>query len=62
MINKQQREHIRLLFNGHCAYCGQELGAKWHADHIEPVERELSYTTFRIEGSPFFKHSLKFQR
>lgn len=31
------------MFSGRCAYCGSELGAKWHADHVEPVLRESRY-------------------
>jgi hypothetical protein len=39
-LTKQQREQVRLRFGGLCAYCGQPLGARWHADHVEPVMRE----------------------
>jgi hypothetical protein len=28
------------MFGGKCAYCGCELGEKWHADHVQPVYRE----------------------
>ena len=31
------------MFDGRCAYCGVELGDRWHADHIEPVERVLKF-------------------
>jgi hypothetical protein len=27
------------MFDGRCAYCGNELGAKMHADHVEPCIR-----------------------
>ena len=30
-----------MKFGGHCAYCGCELGDKWHADHIEAVKRDI---------------------
>lgn len=36
---KAQREALRLKFGGRCAYCGNELGKRWHADHREPVIR-----------------------
>lgn len=40
-LNKTQRETIRMMFGGRCAYCGCELPEKgWHADHVEPVYRE----------------------
>jgi hypothetical protein len=38
-LTKSQRETLRKKFDGKCAYCGTELGAKWHADHIRPVIR-----------------------
>lgn len=40
-MTKAQREAVRLMFGGRCAYCGCELGPKWHVDHVEPVLREL---------------------
>lgn len=47
-LTKIQRSTLREKFGGRCAYCGQPLGEKWHADHIEAVERELKYV--RGEG------------
>lgn len=38
-LNKKQRAALREKFGGRCAYCGGELGDRWHADHIEPVVR-----------------------
>lgn len=40
-LNKKQREVLAAKYQGRCAYCGVELGARWHADHLEPVTREL---------------------
>ena len=40
-LTKAQRAALREKFGGRCAYCGNPLGEKWHADHIEHVEREL---------------------
>lgn len=34
---KAQREALRAMFDGRCAYCGGELGKSMHADHVEPV-------------------------
>lgn len=42
-LTKAEREQVRLKFGGHCAYCGQPLEARWHADHLEAVERKLKY-------------------
>lgn len=39
-ISKKQREALKQKYGGHCAYCGCILGDKWHADHIEPVDRQ----------------------
>lgn len=34
-----ERDAVRIKFGGHCAYCGERLGKRWHADHLEPVVR-----------------------
>jgi 5-methylcytosine-specific restriction endonuclease McrA len=40
-LTPKQREELRQKFGGRCAYCGDPLPDKgWHADHVEPVERE----------------------
>lgn len=39
-ITKAEREQVRTKFGGLCAYCGQSLGDRWHADHMEPIRRE----------------------
>ena len=36
---KKQREALRGMFDGKCAYCGNDLGKAMHADHVEPVIR-----------------------
>jgi len=38
-LTKKQRAEVFAKFQGHCAYCGCELGARWHADHMQPVIR-----------------------
>ena len=39
-LSKKQREQVRAMFDGRCAYCGLDLtGRKWHADHVEPIGR-----------------------
>lgn len=42
-LTKSQRAALREKFGGRCAYCGQPLGNKWHADHIEPIVRNYLY-------------------
>ena len=38
-LNKKQRSELKMKFGGHCAYCGDQLGDKWHADHLAPIYR-----------------------
>lgn len=39
-LSKSERELVRLKCGGRCAYCGDPLGERWHADHFEAVWRE----------------------
>ena len=41
-LNKKQREELKQKYDGHCAYCGELLGDKWHADHLVAVVRDLT--------------------
>lgn len=34
-----ERASVKAICGGRCAYCGCELGDRWHADHLEPVVR-----------------------
>ncbi|WP_145534873.1 HNH endonuclease [Yersinia alsatica] len=38
-LSKNQRAELREIFGGKCAYCGDYLTEKWHADHLQPVIR-----------------------
>jgi hypothetical protein len=38
-LTKSERATIRQMFDGRCAYCGEPLAERWHADHVEPVMR-----------------------
>ena len=38
-LSKTEREEIRMMFGGFCAYCGLPLTGKWHVDHVEAVRR-----------------------
>jgi hypothetical protein len=44
-LTKAEREQVRRKYDGHCAYCGEPLPERWHADHFEPVIRELRVVT-----------------
>lgn len=47
-LSKVERATLRGKFGGRCAYCGCELGERWHADHIESVERKLARVNGRV--------------
>lgn len=38
-MSKIDRQKIREMFDGRCAYCGTEMGEKFHMDHVEPIYR-----------------------
>lgn len=40
-LTPKQRTDLKMKYGGRCAYCGCELGAKWHADHLVAVVRDL---------------------
>lgn len=52
-LSKKVREELKHKYGGHCAYCGEVLGDKWHADHIEPVIRKCK--AVRIPGTRMYK-------
>jgi 5-methylcytosine-specific restriction endonuclease McrA len=41
-VNPTDREALRMMFGGRCAYCGIELTGKWHADHVKAIYRGWS--------------------
>lgn len=47
-LTKAQREAVKLKFGGRCAYCGEPLGDRWHADHFEAVVRDLEWKDGRL--------------
>lgn len=54
-ISPAQREQIRIMFGGKCAYCGCELNGKWHVDHVEAIGRDGRFVN---TGSGFAKWKL----
>ena len=48
-LTKDERSTIRGMFGGRCAYCGDELGTHWHADHVKPVIRGIWSAAGTIE-------------
>ena len=51
-LSKAQREQVRQKFGGRCAYCGCELPERWHADHLEPIVRDLIVQGNRLTSDP----------
>lgn len=39
-LTKQQRQTLKEKYGGRCAYCGDPLPDRWHADHIQPIVRD----------------------
>ena len=51
-VSKKQREELRMMFGGKCAYCGDQLTEKgWHIDHCEPVGRYVKYGEMVINSN-----------
>ncbi|MEO7326504.1 MAG: hypothetical protein ABIW82_16920 [Dokdonella sp.] len=46
-LTKGDREALKNMFCGRCAYCGAELADRWHADHVEAVRRRSKYVRDR---------------
>src|SRR5690606_23920182 len=44
-LTKSQRQALKEKYQGRCAYCGDLLGDRWHADHIEPIVRNWTNGT-----------------
>lgn len=40
-MTRAQRDQIKAKYHGRCAYCGCELGDRWHADHLIPIRRSV---------------------
>ncbi|RQX94991.1 HNH endonuclease [Burkholderia stagnalis] len=55
-LTKAEREQVRQMFGGRCAYCGTELTQRWHADHFNPVRRDLAIVQtergYRFKSGP----------
>lgn len=42
-LTKAERAELKKRFGGRCAYCGSELLERWHADHLEAIERKHKF-------------------
>jgi 5-methylcytosine-specific restriction endonuclease McrA len=52
-LSKKQRAALREKYGGKCAYCGQPLGNRWHADHVEPLGRN---DWLKVPRGPDYPH------
>lgn len=39
IVEHVYRAKLKDMYDGKCVYCGQELGSKFHTDHLLPVSR-----------------------
>lgn len=53
-MTKSEREQIRNMFGGCCAYCGKTLGPSFHVDHVEPLRRGYQGQKERESTSKLF--------
>ena len=52
-ITKDERLEMYEYFDGLCAYCGEELHNRWHADHILSVDRGgFNHISNRVPSCP----------
>ncbi len=55
-ISKKNRELVRNMFDGKCAYTGTELQSDWQIDHVKPVRRN-----WRLNNSAIFAENHKLE-
>lgn len=53
-MTKLEREQIRNMFGGKCAYCGKTLGKTFHADHVVPLFRGYPGESERKKTEEFY--------
>lgn len=58
----KKRDIIKQMFGGHCAYCGEVLGDKWHIDHVKPVIRQSDLKICEKTGTVKFVNNGKLRR
>jgi 5-methylcytosine-specific restriction endonuclease McrA len=52
-ITKDERAAMSEYFEGQCAYCGDKLPKRWHADHIVSVDRGgFNHVSNRVPSCP----------
>jgi hypothetical protein len=61
-ISKKNREVIKNMFGGKCAYTGTDLLPDWQVDHIEPVVRNWWTNTAMFEKNHNIENMIPTQR
>lgn len=57
---KGERAAMHRYFDGRCAYCGNKLGDKWHADHLVSVDKGgVNHPSNRVPACPKCNESEK---
>lgn len=49
---------LHVKFDGLCAFCGHELGERWHIWHIEPQKTIVTYKGQIIFGNDSYENKL----
>lgn len=61
-ISKKNREVIKNMFGGKCAYTGTDLLPDWQVDHIEPVVRNWWTNTAMLHSNHNIENMIPTQR
>ena len=61
-ISKKNREFIKNMFGGKCAYTGTDLLSDWQVDHIEPVVRNWWTNTAMLPMNHNIENMIPTQR
>lgn len=54
-LTKKQREALKQKFGGFCAYCGDPLQDRWHADHVVAIKRNGSWHRQPKDRYPYYE-------
>ncbi len=61
-ISKKDREIVRTMFGGKCAYTGTDLLPDWQVDHVEAVRRNWWTNSAMFEENHNLKNMLPAQK
>ena len=61
-ISKKDREKVRNMFEGKCAYSGTELLQDWQVDHVNPLVRNWWTNTVMFENNHKLENMIPSQK